>query len=130
MIILNQLNHEPNKKKFTYYWMICKMFFFLQKYLKEIFYIVRGFYMLTKILNTARLLLKWNKTCCIEFSLVKIFVSFVKLLSISLNKFSHFQGQVFLTMIASEQKRLVLLSRMIINNFVLTANIQLGKFVF
>ena len=54
--------------------MICKMFFFLQKYLKEIFYIVRGFYMLTKILNTARLLLKWNKTCCIEFSLVKIFV--------------------------------------------------------
>ena len=77
--------------------MLCKMFFSLQKiYLKEIFYIVRGF--LIKILNTARLLLKWNNTCCIEFPLNKIFVSFVKFLNISLNtglyKYSVFRTHV------------------------------------
>ena len=57
--------------------MFSKMFFLSRQiYLKAIFYIARGFLYQLKILI---LLLKWNKTFCIEFFLTKIFVSFVKL---------------------------------------------------
>ena len=89
MIILqNQLNHRWNI-------VILKKF------------ISRKFYFILKFLMLPILLLKWNKTCCIDFSLINIF-SFVKLLNISLNEYySNFLShKFFLMMIGSEQKRL------------------------
>ena len=51
------------------------------------------------------LVLKWNKTSYIEYFFAKIFVSFLKLLNISLIKYALFLGhvkQIFKIMIASE----------------------------
>ena len=61
-----------------------------------------------KILILLVLLLEWNKICCNVFLPVKIFVRFVKLLNISLDKYSIFLScrRNFLMMIESEQKRL------------------------
>ena len=57
-----------------------------------VFIMPKGFH--TKILNTALTPLELNKTCCIEFFLVKISVSFVKLLSVSLDEYSIFLSHV------------------------------------
>ena len=63
------------------------MFFFSsQVYLRAIFYIAWGFLKKLKTLVLPLLLLKWNKTCCIDFFFDKIFVSFVKLLNINLDE--------------------------------------------
>ena len=50
-----------------------------------LYYYLR-FCTLTKNLNTERTLLKCNKTCCPVFLLVKIFVSFIKPLNVSLDE--------------------------------------------
>ena len=98
-----KLNHWlkiARLKIFVYYKMFFKKcFFFSSKiYFKVIFYITQGnfLYYITqlKILILPTLLLKWNKTCCIEFFLVKILVSFVKLLNINLEKYSLFLSHV------------------------------------
>ena len=87
MIILkNQLNHHldidvlETKHLEVLRNVLQSVLFSSQIYLKEIFYIARGFY--TKILNTARTPTEM------------IFVSFVKLLNISLNEYSHFLSHV------------------------------------
>ena len=46
------------------------------------------------ILILSVLVLKWNKTSYIEYFLAKIFVSFLKLLNISLDKYSLFLSDV------------------------------------
>ena len=50
-----------------------------------LYYYLR-FCTLTKNLNTERTLLKCNKICCPVFLLVKIFVSFIKPLNVSLDE--------------------------------------------
>ena len=57
-----------------------------------------------KFLILPLFLLKWNNTCCIEFFLVKIFISFVNYLTsiqTSIVFFSVIQNKFFLTMIGS-----------------------------
>ena len=51
----------------------------------SLYYYLR-FCTLTKNLNTERTQLKCNKTCCPVFLLVKIFVSFIKPLNVSLDE--------------------------------------------
>ena len=60
-------------------------FFFTNLSQGNFLYCPQGFWYYIKFLLQPALLLKWNKTCCIEFSLVKIFVSFVELLKLNLN---------------------------------------------
>ena len=76
-------------------------------------------FFILKFLILPVLLLKWNKTCCIEFSLIKISVSFIKLINISLDDDREW----------GEKTIAVLLSRMIKNKlFRVTATIQLRNF--
>ena len=98
-------------------------FFFTNLSQGNFLYCPQGFWYYIKFLLQPALLLKWNKTCCIELSLVKIFVTFAELLKLSLNighkqvwSFSHsckisvFNDDRKWT----EETILVLLSRMII----------------
>ena len=86
IILKNELNHQLNfviLKKIAYYEIFCKMFFFFTNLSQGNFLYCQRFFILIKNSVMPVLLLKWNKTCFIEFSLVKIFISFVKLLSIN-----------------------------------------------
>ena len=100
MIILKyQLNNPLNIAilKKNWHTTICsaKCHFFLHKFIsRQFLYIVQGFLYQLKILILPVLLLKWNKTCCIEFCLVKVFVSLVKLLIISLDEYCIFLGHL------------------------------------
>ena len=113
MIILKiQLNHQLDiviLKEFgmlqNVLWIV--FFFFTISSQGNFLYCPR-FFTLTKILILSAFLLKWNKTCYIEFFLIKIFISFVKLLNSSLGEYSLFLSHVkwsFLMTIASKQKR-------------------------
>ena len=70
----NKLNHQLNiviQKKIAYHDIFCKMFFFCFTNLsKSYFFIAGSFLYWLKILILPAILLKWNKTCCIEYFLV------------------------------------------------------------
>ena len=110
MILKHKLNQQLNfviLQNFKYSEMFCKMLFFLHKFISRQF-----------ILNSYS---NETKPAALIF-FVNVFVSFVTLLSISLDEYNLFLShvkQVFLMMIMCEQKYsvtiLVLLSRMIIN---------------
>ena len=97
IILKNHLNHPLNiviLKNLACCKIFCKSFFFFwQIYLKEIYYIAQGFLNLLKFLVRSVLLLKWNN-CSIASAAVKIFVSLVKLLNISLDEYSIFLSHV------------------------------------
>ena len=104
--------------------MFCEMLFFLiYKFIPGNFlYCLRDFLMLLV------LLLKWNKTCCIEFFLVKIFVISIDEYSLFLSHLKYFFNDDSKWI---EKTMLVLLSRIVINKlFCLTTNIQLCMFGF
>ena len=72
----------------TKYFLKCS--FILHKFISRLFFIAGGVFYSLKILMLSAILLKWNKTCCIEFFLAKIFVSFVKLWNLSREEYVFF----------------------------------------
>ena len=75
-----------NSKNFHTLWNLLGILLFpSQIFLKEVFLSGSKFFTLTKNLNTALLLLKWNKTC------YRVFITFVMLLNTSLEEYSLFQ---------------------------------------
>ena len=94
MIVLkNQLNHQLNivvLKRFAATKYLGKYSFLLFKFVS------RHFFKKKKILWLSQLLPKISKICCIDFfcQYKRIFVSFAKLLNISLDKYSLFLSDV------------------------------------
>ena len=94
------------------------------------------FFIQLKMLILPVLILKWIKTYCIDFFLIKIFVSIVKLLNISLDEYSLFLSHVKSVFFNddsewTENTILVLLSWMIIIKLLcMTTKIQLPKLRF
>ena len=119
----SSVTHGNSRKYFA------KYPFFFHKFISRQFFLLPKFFILTKNPNTAHIVLKWNKTCYIDF-FVKIFVSFAKLLNFNLDEYSLSLSHLKLVLFNNdrewtEKTILVLLSRRIVNKlFRGTANIS------
>ena len=127
-----QQNHQLNiviLKNFAYYKMFCKLFFFFFRNSSQGNFLYCPRFFILKLLILLVLLLKWNKTCHIDFFIIKIFV--VLSLNIILDEYSIFLSHlkwVFFNDREWTEKTILLLSNMNINKlFCVTANIQLPK---
>ena len=77
-------------KNFAYYVKFCKIFFYLHKIISRQFFILPVVFILTKNFNTAHTHTEVKPNLLHSVFLVTIFVSFFKLLSISLDKHNLF----------------------------------------
>ena len=120
-------------KHFSYYKMFFKQFFFFTNLLQSIFSCCCRFCILTKNPNTAGTPTEMKQNLLDQVFSCQGFCQFCQVIKHQSRHESISQSCKisFLTMIASEQKILVLLSRMIMNKlFHVTTTIQLPMFIF